>query len=153
MWVVVFFAFLVLNFGALALGGLFTGQGVTSEWYTNLNQAPWTPPGWVFGAAWTTIMFCFTFYMTALWQTTVARKKVILLFILQWCLNVIWNPVFFYNRWVVVGLIVITGLTFLTGFLLIGFRRELRWKVVFVLPYFLWLIIATSLNTYIFLYN
>ena len=153
MWVVVFIAFLVLNFGALALGGLFTGQGVTSEWYTNLNQAPWTPPGWVFGAAWTTIMLCFTFYMTALWKTTVAKKKVILLFILQWCLNVIWNPVFFYNRWVAVGLIVITGLTFLTGFFLIGFRRELRWKVVFVLPYFLWLLIATSLNTYIFLYN
>ncbi len=153
MWVVVFFAFLVLNFGALALGGLFTGQGVTSEWYTNLNQAPWTPPGWVFGAAWTTIMLCFTFYMTALWKTTVAKKKVILLFILQWCLNVIWNPVFFYNRWVAVGLIVITGLNFLTGFFLIGFRRELRWKVVFVLPYFLWLLIATSLNTYIFLYN
>lgn len=153
MWVVVFITFLVLNFGALALGGLFTGQGVTSEWYTNLNQAPWTPPGWVFGAAWTTIMLCFTFYMTALWKTTVAKKKVILLFILQWCLNVIWNPVFFYNRWVAFGLIVITGLTFLTGFLLIGFRRELRWKVVFVLPYFLWLLIATSLNTYIFLYN
>lgn len=36
--------FLVLNFAALAIGGLFTGDGVPSEWYQNLNKAPWTPP-------------------------------------------------------------------------------------------------------------
>ncbi|MDG2281196.1 MAG: tryptophan-rich sensory protein, partial [Flavicella sp.] len=45
--------FLVLNFTALAVGGLFTGTGVSSDWYQNLNQAPWTPPGWVFGFMWT----------------------------------------------------------------------------------------------------
>lgn len=37
--------FLALNFGALAIGGFFTGIGVSSEWYTQLNKAPWTPPG------------------------------------------------------------------------------------------------------------
>ncbi|MEM6378823.1 MAG: TspO/MBR family protein, partial [Bacteroidota bacterium] len=50
--------FLILNFVALGIGGFFTGPGTSSEWYNNLNQAPWTPPGWVFGAAWTTIMIC-----------------------------------------------------------------------------------------------
>ena len=39
--------FLLLNFGALALGGLFTGSGVSSDWYNGLNKAPWTPPGWM----------------------------------------------------------------------------------------------------------
>ena len=43
--------FLVLNFGALGIGGLFTGKGVPSEWYNELNKAPWSPPGWVFGFA------------------------------------------------------------------------------------------------------
>ena len=46
-----FVLFFVLNFAALALGGLFTGSGVTSDWYTKANQAPWTPPGFVFGLA------------------------------------------------------------------------------------------------------
>jgi len=45
------FLFLLINFAALALGGLATSDGVVSLWYQNLNQAPWTPPGWVFGAA------------------------------------------------------------------------------------------------------
>lgn len=39
--------FLILNFAALAIGGLSTSSGVTSEWYNALNKAPWTPPGWV----------------------------------------------------------------------------------------------------------
>ena len=46
-----FIAFLILNFLALAVGGLFTGKGVPSEWYVNLARAPWEPPGWVFGSA------------------------------------------------------------------------------------------------------
>ncbi|MDH3796458.1 MAG: tryptophan-rich sensory protein, partial [Flavobacteriaceae bacterium] len=58
--------FLVLNFGALALGSLFTNMGISSDWYSELSKAPWTPPGWVFGAAWTTIMLCFSVYMAIL---------------------------------------------------------------------------------------
>jgi tryptophan-rich sensory protein len=31
--------------------------------YLNLNKAPWTPAGWVFGAAWTSVMlFFFSLY-------------------------------------------------------------------------------------------
>lgn len=63
-----FLVFLVLNFTALGIGGFATGPGVASSWYQNLNQAPWTPPGWVFGVAWTTIMVCFTFYLVVLFN-------------------------------------------------------------------------------------
>ena len=51
--------FLLLNFGALAIGSYFMNNGPQSNWYLTLNKAPWTPPGWVFGVAWTTIMICF----------------------------------------------------------------------------------------------
>ena len=60
--------FLTLNFGALALGGIFAGQGAVSDWYEALNKAPWTPPGWVFGFAWTTIMICYSLFMTLAWE-------------------------------------------------------------------------------------
>ena len=30
--------FLVINFAALGLGGLFTGPGTSSDWYTNLRK-------------------------------------------------------------------------------------------------------------------
>ena len=57
--------FLTLNFGGLVIGQVWTGSGVTSEWYTTINQAPWTPPGFVFGLAWTTIAITFSFLMTS----------------------------------------------------------------------------------------
>jgi len=87
--------FLILNFGALAIGGFWTSGGVISDWYQNLNQAPWTPPGWVFGAAWTTIMVLFTLYMAYAWRDSEHKAKLIALFSIQWVLNVSWNPVFF----------------------------------------------------------
>ncbi len=52
--------FLVANFGGLAIGSWLMNNGPISDWYTNLNQAPWTPPGAVFGIAWTFIMNCFS---------------------------------------------------------------------------------------------
>ena len=94
--IIVSLAFLSLNFLALALGGLFTADGVSSEWYQTLNKAPWTPPGWVFGAAWTFLMCCFTVFMTMRWSKDHDRKKTLILYSIQWILNVSWNPIFFY---------------------------------------------------------
>lgn len=80
--------FLVINFGALGIGSYFTGSGVSSEWYQTLNKAPWTPPGWFFGFAWTTIMICFSIYLAFLWPLVDNTQKLILLFSIQWVLNV-----------------------------------------------------------------
>ena len=145
--------FLFLNFAALFLGGLFTGTGVTSDWYNNLNQAPWTPPGFVFGIAWTSIMICFAFYMSNLYQSLPQRKTVIRLFALQWILNVAWNPLFFYFQLTGIALVVIVLLTFVVAFFLIFFKGKSRYTGLLLLPYLSWLIVATSLNAYIFLNN
>jgi translocator protein len=145
--------FLVLNFSALAIGGLFTGKGVPSDWYQNLNQAPWTPPGWMFGVAWTFIMICFAVYMTYLVSTKVNIKKVILLYLIQWVLNVAWNPLFFHYQAVLVALINISLLTTLVAFFLFNHKRELETRSLLIAPYFIWLLIATSLNAYILIYN
>ena len=55
--------FLIINFAALGIGSFLMGEGPSGEYYQSTNKAPWTPPGWVFGAAWTLIMVCFSVYM------------------------------------------------------------------------------------------
>jgi tryptophan-rich sensory protein len=140
--------FLILNFTALGIGGMFTGTGVSSDWYQNLNKAPWTPPGWMFGAAWTLIMVCFAIYMAYLIKAHVDRKKIILLFSIQWILNVAWNPLFFYSQNILGGMICITLLTLLIAYLFFHF-----WKDLILAPYLIWLLIATSLNAYILIFN
>jgi len=145
-----FILFLVINFGGLALGSWFMNNGPQSDWYLSLNQAPWTPPGWVFGLAWTTIMLCFSIYMAVL-SIKNPTKKVVFLFSFQFVLNVIWNYIFFNQHLTAIGLIVIVLLTVLVFYCYIKFNK-IKAKY-FLLPYMVWLCIATSLNAYIFIYN
>jgi tryptophan-rich sensory protein len=145
--------FLIINFAALGIGSLFTNSGVSSDWYQTLNKAPWTPPGWVFGAAWTTIMICFSIYMASAYEVVWNKKVLITLFSVQWVLNVLWNPVFFYYHHVIGGLIIITALTLIVGIFLFRYGAVMKLKSLLILPYFFWLLIATSLNAYIFLRN
>ena len=146
------FLFLVLNFTALAIGGLFTGNGVSSMWYQNLNKAPWTPPGWVFGVAWSSIMLLFSVYMTYLIQLD-RSNKVLMLFSVQFVLNIFWNYLFFNQHLIILGLLNIIFLTFLMLYFLIAYKNILKNKSFYVLPYCAWLVLATSLNLYIALYN
>jgi tryptophan-rich sensory protein len=145
--------FLALNFGALALGGLFTSKAVISDWYVNANKAPWTPPGWVFGAAWTTIMICFSFYMANAWTKFENKNQLLILFILQWILNVTWNPAFFYFHQVELALLIICLLTIVVGFLFYTSISTMKFTSTLLLPYLVWLLIATSLNAYFMIKN
>lgn len=145
--------FLILNFTALTLGGLSTSKAVMSDWYLNLDKAPWTPPGWFFGFAWTTIMICFSIYMAYLWPSIENKKLIVGLYLLQWILNVGWNPIFFHYHKVVEALIVIVLLTVLVGFFLFYFWPNLKFKSVLILTYFMWMLTATSLNAYVVFKN
>ncbi|HBB48248.1 MAG TPA: TspO protein [Flavobacteriaceae bacterium] len=143
----------LLNFGGLYLGALSTTPGVSSDWYINLNQATWTPPGFVFGLAWTSIMICFTAYMMLLWQEVSMRGQVKKLFLLSWVLNVLWNPVFFAMHQTSLALFIITGLLILLMIMAVLYLKLLGLKTLLIAPYILWLVIATSLNAYIVFQN
>ena len=145
--------FLIINFTALALGNLFTSKGVPSEWYLSLLKAPWTPPGWVFGFAWSIIMICYAFYMGLLYKTSSKTTTIIILYLVQLVLNISWNPVFFKFHYLHLGFIVISLLTITVIFKLFFFYKAIKLKSFLILPYIIWLIIATSLNGYILIYN
>jgi tryptophan-rich sensory protein len=145
--------FLLINFGGLYLGNILMNNGPMSDWYTNLNQAPWTPPGWVFGLAWTTIMVCFSIYLAYLfeWQNSTFLW---LLYGLQVLLNVSWNYVFFNQHMTIFGLVVIVSLLIVILYYFLIFRAETLHRMRYLLlPYILWLCIAISLNLYIVLHN
>lgn len=145
--------FTLLNFFALFIGGLFTGGGVSSDWYAELNKAPWTPPGWVFGVAWTTIMICFSIYMGILYNRSSDRKGIGQIYVVQLLLNIMWNPLFFYFQNAVIALVVIIVLTLLVIYILFNHSKILKVYSALILPYAIWLCIATSLNLYIVTYN
>lgn len=144
--------FLFLNFSALAFGSWLMDNGPMKSWYIDLNQAPWTPPGWVFGVAWTTIMICFSVYLAQLFKKSITIN-LILLYSIQLILNISWNYIFFNLHAIGYGLACIIALTVIVFIFLISYRKLLQYKSLLIVPYFLWLLIATSLNAYIYFYN
>ncbi|WP_435413008.1 TspO/MBR family protein [Psychroserpens mesophilus] len=147
-----FFVFLLLNFGALGIGSFFMAEGPQGDWYLQLDKAPWTPDGWVFGVAWTSIMICFSIYMVSLYLKRFT-KKVRILFLIQFILNISWNFLFFNQKHIDLALVNITLLTFIVAVFLFTYLKDLKIKSIFILPYLIWLCIATSLNLYISIYN
>ncbi len=144
--------FLVINFGGLAIGSWLMNNGPMTDWYTNLNQAPWTPPGWVFGVAWSTIMICFSIYLGRLFLVENTSKNKIT-FLIQFMLNVSWNFIFFNQHLVLLGLITITLLTSLLFVYFFKLSNKVNNYKYLLLPYAIWLCIATSLNLYILVHN
>lgn len=149
-----FLLFLVVNFLALGIGVLLMENGPRTDWYLSLNKAPWTPPGWVFGTAWFTIMLLFAVYMTKLsFKFPFLEKRLTILFTVQWILNVGWNYFFFNQHLTIIGLVVITLLWLLIGYVTFKYLRELKGITLLIFPYLVWMTIATSLNAYIIFYN
>lgn len=143
--------FLFLNFTGLAIGSLWTDAGVISDWYSTINKAPWTPPGWVFGFSWTTIMICLSIYMTNLYRNKDSRYNWLIL--LSWALNILWNPLFFHFKFTWLSSIVIGLLTIVLGLLTHVSRVNGVRSWGLLLPYLIWLIIASSLNLYVAIMN
>ena len=151
---ILFIVFIIVNFGALAIGSLLMNNGSSSEWYYSLNKAPWTPQGWVFGVAWFSIMGCFSLYLTKLvGHFEMPNKHIIGVFSLQWFLNVFWNYFFFNKHQTVIGLIMIISLWLVVGYFTFKYLKPLQWYTLLIAPYLIWLTIASSLNAYIVIYN
>lgn len=145
--------FLVLNFTALGIGVYLMDGGPLSDWYIQLNQAPWTPPNPTFGIAWSIIMICFAFYMSNLILKNSNRNTIWIIYIIQWILNTGWNYTFFNQHLPILGLINLLILFGTVSYLLFNFSNTLKRSTYLILPYILWLIVAISLNSYIVIYN
>ena len=144
------------NAGALALfpvacigGGAASGLATPpGEWYASLAKPTWTPPGWVFGPAWTLL---YTLMAVAAWQVWRRRaatdvRMPLALFAIQLVLNLAWTPLFFGMQRpglalaeIVVMLAVILATT-------ASFVRVSTTATVLMLPYCAWVCFATALN-------
>lgn len=144
--------FLLINFGGLAIGNWLMNNGPMTEWYLNLNKAPWTPQGWVFGFAWTTIMICFSIYLGKLFLVDDSKKNRST-FLFQFILNVSWNFFFFNQHLVAFSLFTILLLTSLLFIYFFKLSDKVNNYKYLLLPYMIWLCIATSLNLYILVHN
>lgn len=144
--------YLVLSYATLGIGGWLTSLGM-GPWYDTLPKPLWQPPGWVFGPVWTVLM---TLLAVATWQLTVKAKtglKVPLtLYGIQLLLNMGWSLAFFtlHSPWA--ALVVIVPLDVVLALMIVYYRRSSNLAALLLVPYLLWLLLATSINIWICLH-
>ena len=145
--------FLIVHFAALGLGSALMGTGPMGNWYQDLSKAPWTPPGWVFGAVWTVIMICLSIAMAQMFGRTSRKNHLMSVWGVHLLLNVLWNPLFFNGHLLGIALVEILVLLALVIYLGLLMKKEMaRWSLL-ILPYILWLSVAATLNGYAFQFN
>ncbi|MCH2173565.1 tryptophan-rich sensory protein [Myxococcota bacterium] len=144
--------FSLLSLAALILGGWLTSLGF-GTWYDELRKPPFQPPGWLFSPVWTTL---FTLLAIATWR--VARKGSIAqhalrVYAVQLILNVLWSLFFFTLHQPTWALLNIALLDALVVAMVILYGRIDRMAGWFLVPYAIWLGLATAINTWIVLNN
>ena len=136
--------FLIWSFAAGAAGALWP----VDAWYFALQRPPFTPPGWVFGPAWSTLYALIGVAAWRVWRVGgFARDRgALVLFAAQWALNFAWTGLFFGLHAPGIALAEIVALDALAAATLVRFGRHDRVASRLLAPYLAWLAFATALN-------
>jgi translocator protein len=126
------------------LSGYFSNSG-PGEWYRNLTKPSFNPPAFIFGPVWTVLYVMMGVALGILWQGYQKNKYILLLFALQFFLNIVWSFLFFSYHRIDLALI---DIILLWTTLAVLMRRTWDQKGVFflLLPYMLWVSFASILN-------
>ena len=135
----------------LAVGllmGQLSNSGYGNNWFDGLQKPAAMPPGWAFGAAWTTLYVLMGIALALIIRapSSSGRSWAIGLFLAQLGLNYSWSPTFFSLHAVGPALAIIIlmlGLTIATTVAFFRIRPLAGWLL---LPYIAWLCFAAYLN-------
>ena len=138
-----------------ALGSAFAITSIAT-WYAGLAKPAFTPPGWVFGPVWTALYLLMGVALYLVWSAsakTRVAKPAFKAFGLQLSLNFLWSLLFFGLRSPLYGLIDIAFLWVAVLVTAVRFYRISRSAGALLVPYLLWVTLASLLNLYVFLLN
>ncbi len=145
----------LVSLAAGGIGSLFTFKAIPT-WYAGLKKPPYTPPNWAFGPVWTTLYILMGISVFLIWQKGLTMDGVLLAFTLFWIqlvFNALWSIIFFGMKSKWGGVITIIVLWFLILATMITSFRVSGWAGALLIPYILWVSIASYLNIGIWLLN
>lgn len=145
----------LIVFTAGALGTVATLPEITT-WYAQLAKPAWTPPDWAFGPVWSTLYVLIGVALFLVWRQGLDRRDVryaLLIFAIQLILNILWSVVFFGLHSLLGGFILILLLWIAIFANIIAFYVISRAAGLIMIPYLVWVSIASYLNYSVYLIN
>ncbi len=136
------------------VGGLVTTPAI-STWYATLNKPWFTPPDWLFGPVWTLLYVLMGLALFLVWRSPRSRTRDIgiALFAVQLAVNIFWSFAFFGLENTLYGVLTIIPLWVLIAATIFQFYKVSKGAAFLMVPYILWVSIATALNTAVYLLN
>ena len=144
--------FSILSFLTLAAGGWLTSLGL-GEWYDQLLKPPFQPPAWAFTPAW---MAIFTLLAIATWRIArrgITARAALAIYTVQLVLNMLWSFFFFAMQRPDLALIEILVLDIVVVVMVAMYGRIDRTAGWLLVPYPIWLVLATAINIWVVLNN
>jgi tryptophan-rich sensory protein len=128
--------------------GWVSNSGMDNGWYSALAMPSFQPPSWLFGVMWTALYALMGLALAMIWNEPPSRAKqaALILFFAQLALNYAWSPLFFGARMIDAALILLIAILLLSLATAVSFRRIRPVAGWLLLPYLLWLCLATALN-------
>lgn len=141
----------------IAIGGFIgsLSKPEISTWYSTLHRSPLTPPNYVFPIAWTILYSIIGACGWLIWrEPSFPRLSIIkTLYVTQLILNWSWTSLFFHYHLTGFSLIVLGAMDILVGTLIWLAYRKMKAVSLLMIPYLFWILFASYLNYYIWLYN
>ena len=120
---------------------------INSVWYHNLIKPMFSPPDWLFTPVWA-VLYLTILASLVLYSFKKEDNKLqgYIYFAIQIVLNILWTPVFFGLKNILLGLIVILALDIFVFLTIRKFYSISKPAGIILIPYFLWILFATYLN-------
>jgi len=139
--IVLFATFLIACAAAATTGAMFE----PADWYKRLNKPWWTPPGFVFPLAWTTLYILMS-YAAMRVAMLPESGQALALWAAQIAFNTLWTPIFFGLHRMRAAMIVMVGLWLSVAATALAFYQIDPLAGLLMAPYVLWVTIAGALN-------
>ncbi|MGM9471450.1 TspO/MBR family protein [Pseudarthrobacter sp. YS3] len=146
--------FLALSW-AVSLVGSIPVRIATGSWYSQMELAPWSPPGMMFTYVWLTLYAAMAVAAWLVWRQRRLPRRIALRFYgIQLALNLLW-PMTFFGLYPLLGsaalwlALAVLAALFLAAILTVAhFGPISRTAGVLMLPNISWLVFSASLNLY-----
>jgi tryptophan-rich sensory protein len=137
---------------AVLLLGFLSGRSVPvgneSDWYRALAKPALTPPGWVFPVAWSTLYVLIGLALALVLNARGSRGRgpAVVLFVVQFALNLLWTPIFFGAHQIGTAVLIIGAMLLAAIATTIAFQRVRATAAWLMLPYLVWISFAGVLT-------
>ena len=128
--------------------GRISNSGFENGWYAALLKPAFQPPGWAFGVVWTTLYTMMGIALATILDApkSAERSRGLALFGVQLALNFAWSPIFFGGGMIDLALLVMLAMNVLVTATIISCWKVRPLAGALLIPYLLWLCLATALN-------